>query len=342
MKWAKLEDCPSSVHTTPIILNSTEFIVLGNGHRDSTSHNGMYKFNLYEKKWMQSISYPKGITRGYNVAAYDQDTNHVYILVTIFNPKPCKFLSKINIKTGKTRILHHNIETGLEASGICINNQLHIIGGDLNNKHYVYIPKQQKFDILHEFDEYRQGFSSHKLIHLKSKNILLLMGGYDDASGMGKALDTVYKYDIPKQKWMKLEISVPSRLYRYGYAVSMNEEYICLFGGCTPSSTNSIYVLNIKQMIFYKSNINCPKCLYEVCGITVIDREKNEYLVIGYLKQICKLFAIELPMDIMKEMELWYGEEYVHIIAEKGDHWRIKLHDILDNVSIAPEIESSD
>ena len=226
--------------------------------------------------------------------------------------------------------LYHNIGTGLEASAAVINGSLHVIGGDLSNKHYIYIPKEQRFDIVHTFVEFPEGFSSHKVVHLKSKNVLLLLGGYDDTAR--RPVDTVYRYDITKNVWTKLETKIPGRFYRFGVAVSMDEQYVCLFGFCTLSKNGVIYVLDVKTMVFHKPNMECPSAWHEVVAVTVVDKEASDYLVIGYLRGLCKEYGIELPMDIMREMELWYGEEYIHVIAENGNHWKIKFNDILNNL----------
>merc|ERR1711862_390535 len=98
-------------------------------------------------------------------------------------------LTKTDLNTLKTDVHTYRLDVGAFASSIFYDDRFHIIGGDISNKH-IALNNEHKFDEIHEFKEFSKGFSGHGLVHLKSKNVWLLFGGYDD--GVHKDCKSIY------------------------------------------------------------------------------------------------------------------------------------------------------
>ena len=121
-----------------------------------------------------------------------------------------------NFKTSTSSKIRYNLTTGLSLGMIYAQNELHIIGGWQNGKHTIWNKNYQNdkhvnnynnrepFKVIHKFTEWEK-ISHFGLIHIKSQNKLLLIGG--GSSSKKVCLDTVYLYNIDSKKWNKCEIS---------------------------------------------------------------------------------------------------------------------------------------
>ena len=126
---------------------------------------------------------------------------------------------------------------------IIVNDALNIID---NNKHWIWNEKIQKFILIHTFSQHLQ---HHRLIHLKSKNVLLLFG------------DKIYQFSVLNKKWKTLNITMPSKLCNFGLVSTSNDRYVIIFGGETntfsPYSDN-VYIYDVNTNIMTKNIIKCP------------------------------------------------------------------------------------
>ena len=86
---------------------------------------------------------------------------------------------------------------------IIIDGVLNIIG---NNKHFIWNKEMKQFEKFHDFDGY-QHFEGHPIIHLKSKNCLLIFGG---DSG------DIHYFSLLNKIWSKLAVTMPKRLRHFG------------------------------------------------------------------------------------------------------------------------------
>eukprot|EP00483_Globobulimina_turgida_P006752 UN06763 len=222
---------------------------------------------------------------------------------------------------------------------IYIHDQLHIVGGDKNKYHYIYNTKTLEIELIHQFVAFSSGFSSHSLIYLQSTQTLLLMGGYDDheRGWMGGSVDTIFIYSINDKKWAQSRSKLPTALYRYAYTLSNDGGLLVLIGG-NPSSPNSdvIYVMDLKEMKFAKSQIKFPVLTgySKVHAVTLCRDEKDEYLVSGFVRDCSQLFGINIPLDVVQLIGRWIQEHFVYSISEGGKMWRIKLNDLLSVESV--------
>ena len=87
-----------------------------------------------------------------------------------------------------------NIYIGQRCSMMMLDGKLHVIGGSDNQHHLIWNEGTNKFDIIHTFDGLSKGIMSQGLVHLKSKNKLLMLGGYD--YGDSKYFDQIHEYDV--------------------------------------------------------------------------------------------------------------------------------------------------
>eukprot|EP01084_Bolivina_argentea_P198376 339704_1 len=140
-----------------------------------------------------------------------------------------------------------------------VENKLHQICSQ-NGDHYVCNKTNEfnKITTCQSFD----GLSSYCLIHLKSQQSVLLFGGvkprgvqFIDWS------DSIYRFSCMDSQWKELNIKMPIKLSLFGLVATKNEQYIIILGGLTTAhkSSDDIFIYDIRNNIFTKSKIKCPK-----------------------------------------------------------------------------------
>eukprot|EP01084_Bolivina_argentea_P212815 361675_1 len=337
-KWECMEHCPTKVTFEIIQLNHFEFMV-----PDLSRYNSLksavifYKYNTYSNEWHKITMdmHPNNFAQ-FTAITTDKQNDEIYLFSATSLRKISIDNTYNNNKITTIKESHGIGDIGNEPSMVYINNILHIVGGDTNKCHYIYNMKTLEYELIHEFTEFSNGFSSHKLIYLKSIECLLLMGGYDDheRGWLGGSVDTIFMYSIQERKWNKLKETLPMPLYRYAYILTNNDEFVVLIGG-NPSGPNSnhIYVMNVNEKTCYVSKIRFPEALgyAKVNAISVYDDKKDKYLACGYLRKYCQLFKIHIPLDVIQLIEIWIRQMYVYVISEEGKMWRIKLNELISS-----------
>ena len=323
----------------PIAINDTEFIKWS----QETSKE-IYKYNTIGNKWNKWLTFPEDIDNTF-VEAMVFDANHskLYILCS-------RQFIEWDVKKEKHEIFNEVPWTPL-TEGVFIKNQCHIIGGvgSLNNKHLIWNNQQKKLE-EHEFQEFNSlnTLIFHRLLHLKSKNILLCLGGMSKVTQTSspQMTDTIYSFNVQCSKWTKLPQTLPSPLCRFGCILSKNDEYILIFGGevsSTKSSTSSvitdkIYVLNMKTMQFNESTIRCPETgIFRALNMNDPEKEKLVNLVcFGYIRNLWKLQEFKdlmfPPFCLIQIIRNYISSEMIHLFEEvNGSHWKIDIDQIISN-----------
>ena len=73
------------------------------------------------------------------------------------------------------------------------------------NSHYIWDERNKQIQHVHTFDV-NGSFCSFGLVHSVKRGELYLLGGFTAGQPEGlNRTDTIYKYTIAKQKWIKLE-----------------------------------------------------------------------------------------------------------------------------------------
>eukprot|EP01084_Bolivina_argentea_P109132 195054_1 len=64
-------------------------------------------------------------------------------------------------------------------SCLITNNDLHLVGGYTNRNHLIYDSVKKKFISQYTFDEWKRCIEGAVFVHIPSRNMVLLLGGYD-------------------------------------------------------------------------------------------------------------------------------------------------------------------
>ena len=185
---------------------------------------------------------------------------------------------------------------------------------------------------IFRFKEAGIGYYLHKLCHIKSKQLLISMGGYTTTSRSSRSTDHIYIYDIRNKQWHRSPISMPRRMYSFGFILSPDNKYVVIFGG---NSTNHIHIFDLmKQKMVRLDSMFCPMN-GGFNAVLLGDYSKDKKIVSGFIKRCWKLtdFQTVRPIsnDLMGLIQRWYSNEQVHLMhITKKEHWQIGLAEVIN------------
>eukprot|EP01084_Bolivina_argentea_P163916 285078_1 len=300
--------------------------------------DGIWQYNFKMNQWyiIQNTDSLSFFKNGSNVAAtFDDVTKLIYVCNNNGS------IESLQLTTNKyqfhsiSNISDYIRDFGSGQQIICINNQLHIIGGNFNNKHFKYNPNSLTVDTLHTFDECSSGFIDHQIVLVK--NSLFMFGGYD--SYHSTVLDIIHQYDIKSNQWHRLNVRMPKALFAFGCVSVINDNFILIFGGIDKDykRCSSIYIYSLLTQQFTVSKIRCLK-KGRVKAITIKDKDNDEKIVFGFVRTSWKLCNISdhlfPPEYLLRLIHAFYLQEFVHLIHYfSGKHWKISVFDIIVNDS---------
>ena len=187
--WLKCDsDIPSAFKSGGYFIkyNDNELIATSyktNSIKQMNDNEGIYIFNILKKEWRLLLKYPKSMQQMDNISPYyDKSSNLLCILYTTggwMNER----VNALSINMQNTEYSISKIVQGHDKpkSGNIVANgkDIHIIGGYLCNTHYLYNLQTKSLKLIHSFEQYK---SMHgiSLVHIKSHNVILLIGGTDD------------------------------------------------------------------------------------------------------------------------------------------------------------------
>eukprot|EP01084_Bolivina_argentea_P125834 222893_1 len=322
-KWILLKRFPKQYRSNFVMLNGSEFCSAPSNTKSGQKGFGIYKYNHQLNKWISFFKYPNQFELPVKISlSINHNTNQLYLF------DGSESLTIINIKT-KTFETETNFEhIGLHSQSLIINNTYHLIGGKHKTFHYIQKLNCKPFK-LDVFDGCNEGFG---LIYVKSQQLLLLFGGYDNNNWT--YLDTIWYFELglSNNKWHKMDAKLPRKMARFGYVVTSNDKYCILFGGMGDSIYSNkymdIFIWDLDTMEFTQSNIYCPQ---QSKYSAVISCKPHKLLVIGYIRTYIN--DILIPEDIIKLIELFFVvDDYVHLFNNKS-HWKIKVKHIIEKYS---------
>eukprot|EP01084_Bolivina_argentea_P228742 386252_1 len=232
--WTRLEGCKNQTFISNIVpLNETEFIICG----DKKSYHKAYisKYNTKTNKWTHitiNDTCKTGTTLGWHSISIDMKLTKLFSCGTsnmsIINIKDFKLTKKLSLHPTNGNGKYHN------CSSLMINNKYHVIGGIKNKKHLIWNNKQNKFDEIHHFKHLKSGLQRPGFVYIKSKQICLLFGGYDNSIEWWRSNNTcqdIWIFSLRLNEWTKSETQLPIHGHDFGYCLTKNEKFIILFGG---------------------------------------------------------------------------------------------------------------
>lgn len=330
-RWISLKSAPLGHFSKITPMDSKKFLAIPLNN-SSYKSDGIYAYIISQNKWIRSLKYGKNHWLSSIAPSFNQQTNKLYIAQFVQNN-----LSIIDFTTMKWKSINCPYLSHCDgAKCIIINNEFHLIGGKRSNKHLLWKEDKEIFEELHVFEDLSEGFKSHKLIYIKSKQILLMFGG----ESVQQPLDTIYKYEISENKWSEMELKMPQKLSEFGLIATNDERFVILFGGVLYdkrgyTSSKSIFILDLENEIFSESLIQCPMA-YMFDAIVYNNYPYSEMiLTAGFVRNLRKSQNESLPIlphDIISFIASLFISEYVHLIDVKdGKHWKMNLDEIVNN-----------
>ena len=324
-QWIELIQFPMSTSLLYKIIKLNEFEFI---RWSSDTATKIHKYNIFENKWNEWIIIPRKYCCSIGALIFNQNQSKLFFHFHYFSSEYC-------IETKIIKIYDNNIPTALFERGILINNTYHIIGGLSNRSHLVW-NKQKKIFEQYNFEEIKS-ICRHKLIYLKSKNIVLCFGGLKDTHNIEMSsnhTNQICLFDTQSFKWTKLVQTLPNVTTGFGCIQSRNDEYIIIFGGHSLNeTTDKISVLKTNNMKFIECTIRCPiKGYFD--AINMNDSHNEELMTFGYIRKLLIQFndLLYLPVYLIKIIRNYISIEIIHLLESNvGYHWKINIDQIVAN-----------
>eukprot|EP01083_Nonionella_stella_P025428 70029_1 len=329
--WKELPTFPFKSFSKPIMVNIEEFIIVP-AYTSYYRGDAICKYNLRTCEWNKCIPYNTILISGHTSAL--RSTSPADCAIFIYTQQ--HQLSEVDIynKTWTVHQLKRTLELGYGAKSVFINNEFHIIGGNSNNKHFIWNHQTKELESIYEFTEFAKGLHKFELVYIQKKQILLLFGGMD--SMKHQCLNTIYSYCVKSKTWNKLNVKLPISLTDFGIVLTRDSRFVVLFGGrkseMFTNHSDDIVVYDVQHETIVMCAIKCPHASMFKAVIT--DHFHNALLLVyGYIRG---MDVVKPPADVMDTLHSYYPieSEYIHIIgystSTSGRHWRIKVKDILN------------
>eukprot|EP01084_Bolivina_argentea_P139476 245366_1 len=308
-----------------IVLNENEFICMSTSI--AATNSTLWKYNVNNDTWEELLTMI--VCQG--SLCLNGNTNMLYHY-TDKNLSICD----LNVKH-KTFVTYETNLNVYNDSCLIANDELHLVGGYTNRNHLIWDSIEKKFISQYTFDEWKRCIEGAVFVHIPSRNMLLLLGGYD--AGAVECLDTIWKYCLQQKKWEKLYTTLPSAMRNFGCIVTANEKYVIVFGGSTLSlyntlPENGIHVLDLDTFETFESKVKCPqqKVYNEYKAARVGNTKKQNIVICGFIRRCWSQPEFDNIMypsdDIIKLMQIWYAFDDVHLMAPNGKHWKINISHI--------------
>merc|ERR1712176_857130 len=161
------------------------------------------------------------------------------------------------------------------AQSLVLKSTCHLFWGHGNNTHSTWSGKVGY--TIHEFDDMEEGVVSHGMVYNSKEEYVLLMGGFKGKK-KGRS-DEIWKYTCYDREWTKLKIKLPDKMQSFGCLISLNCEYVLVWGGCDEDGLNEkIYILNLKKMKWSLSQVISPFSGIGFGNFVMIERDQIEYV----------------------------------------------------------------
>ena len=322
--WKECAPAPFERFSIPVRINKTEFVITPFNVVDHIS-DGLYKFNTTQNQWSLFVNYPQDFDSTYHTSCYDPNNQILYI----YNYE--KSLTIIDIKTKSFKIIKDLIHCGVRSISFFsfYDCSLHLLLGSGNSIHWKWNNKQSLFNQIYDFKIYNGGMYGFGLIYIKSLQKILLFGGFNEYLSR----DNIFSCDIMgDHKWEKLKLKLPITLCDFGYALTLDEQFIIIFGGYSfHNYIDCIWIWDLQLMQFKESGIKCPvKGTFHV--IIMDDIEQKLVLIMGYFRKSLNIQFVS--KDVIEMIGSWFCYEFVHLFQRKVcNHWRMNVNDIVNSVS---------
>ena len=323
-----------SISETAFKLNADEFMIVT---YDAKSTGRLMKFNVVKNEWQNMMSYQHHFNLKSDGLSMNLDNGNKTLY--IYDRYEWQLIT-INYQDESIHV-DPKVTNENASQLISFDNKLQSIGGFYIDLYHLASDEQYDAD----WDEIVDFTDNPAVIHVKSQNMLLLMGGSrfipsDIASETDCSLDTIRKYDISKKKWFILnDLKLPQAMHGFSYAMTNDERYVILAAGWNDSGPiSNLYVMDLKNMKIMESSVTFSVCLYSYDCPSVVMRNKlqDEIAVNGYVRR--QLFNDKTfnvlpypPLHLIKFICNWYVVEYFYLISNTKKMYQMRLDDIINN-----------
>eukprot|EP01084_Bolivina_argentea_P026822 49881_1 len=245
----------------------------------SNTEEGIYSYHLTKNKWYLIWKYPLGFEPLRHTILVDNDDSKIYIYNTAPSAYDCFY--EIDIK-GKSHICYrgtiHGLPQGLgNETGGCalltkVHNTIHAVGGYSNCHHSIWytthdtplnISMFKQYPIMDRSQKMVTSLYGHALVPIERRNQLVILGG-NSSMMFGGHLKDIWVCDVQNQTWQKLkDVTMPYKMFNFGYVVTddklFGHKLICFGGKTNFGVINEIWILDLSDWKWTKSDIRCPK-----------------------------------------------------------------------------------
>jgi len=273
-EWVSLPSFPFKYMSKPLMINHQITVIPSNCSKFIRS-DGIYKYNECEHEWIKIINYATNFEVDSSAIAFNQEEQIIYVW---FGEGP--FLYQMSLRDHRQSKIPIRIESNQHAQLLHVENQVHIITSSLNmngwtSKHIVYDEVLKQIRLIHVFSE-NKCLDSHKLVHIASKNMFLLIGRLHS--------DHIYKYSLNTKKWSKWNLKIPQQLTRFTLLTTRYNQFVLVLGGWNgcASSMDDIFFFDLTRKTVRRSKIKCP-IKGEFRGIITDNVDRDGLLTFGFI-----------------------------------------------------------
>eukprot|EP01084_Bolivina_argentea_P214969 364915_1 len=303
----------TAVNDTLVRINDNEFYAF---FTLEEKMNRIFKYNAKQNYWDSSEI---ELDDTFDIK-YDSDANvsvafnpidklmYVYCVNDYYGWQK-SILFKINYETEEIiRIpVDEDLSLSYVAGSLFINNKLHLIG----SQHLI-------LDIDEDSNQVDECICSSfnkckaKYIYSNFTGKLISNGSKNVFYGSG---EMIYSYNSTLNEWSQLNIKIPCVCKNDAFVFTADHRYILLF-----QNIGDIYVIDLKWNKVSKSRIVCPFRKVNYSVVITRNNLRSELMVFGFVRKCWNEYEIGLhifpPRYIVKLMELWVVEEYVHLLYD--------------------------
>ena len=246
--------------------------------------------------------------------------------------------AEINLITTKWNIYHihkqplSDIKDNQYPKLLCIDDEIHLIGGSHNKSHLIWNPAITDFQQIASLNDNEADFRILAGVHVISQNAIFSISSRDG----------IYKYDSSldetKREWHKViemtDTGVKyAQLNRSGYVLTPNEDFVIMIG--RKVNEFKIYSLDLKEHDLYTLDVKAPITddrEYSGLYYAVLQyKEENQLLVDGYMRYMTNEMELIVPLELNMIIHMYCKIEIVHIVADNlRYHWKCDLNEILN------------
>ena len=328
--WIKCSPPPHSVFGTLLPLNTYEFIIVPQAHPNDKRYkdlDGIYKYNSIHKQWSKIFDYPdlSYFTSVGHRSAIDIKNQIVYACSR-------SKLLKIDLNTKTMKIIYLNYYVGNFPGTIFANDSLHIIGGVLNNSHWILDKSTLMLNEAHNFEDDDQRIASKAIYFKRHKSILSTCSAFEEDGKIRATSITEFK----NNKWNIFKDTQDKELFNSSIIATKNENYLIFVSG---GNFNSIFVYDVRKDVMIKSDIKKPTNDFS-CVIITRNDDRDNLLTFGFVGECYKKREYKniqkLPFYLIKMIDSWVCFETVHLLidshgvrCEPRTHWTIDVDKII-------------